>query len=421
MGMQTKKQPEERVVITGLGCVTPLGIGVEETWQAVIDGRSGIGPLTHFDASNYTSRIAGEVKNFDGTQFMDARDVRRTDRFVQFAVAATKLALQDAGLQVNDTNADRIGIYIGSGIGGTWTWEHNHQMLLQKGPKGVSPRFVPMMICNMAAGHTAIFIGARGPNLSAVTACASAGHSIALAAHAILTNMADIIIAGGSEAAISPLALAGFCSMKALSSRNDEPARASRPFDAKRDGFVIAEGAGVVVLERLSHALKRDARIYAELIGIGMSADAYHVTAMSEDGEGPARAMQMALDQAGLSAREVDYINAHATSTPQGDRSEVKAIKRVFGDYASRIPVSSTKSMTGHMLGAAAGAELIFTVLAMHHQIAPPTINYEHPDPECDIDCVPNKARQMRIDVAMCNAFGFGGQNAVLLVKRYEG
>ncbi|MFA4029299.1 MAG: hypothetical protein GDYSWBUE_002157 [Candidatus Fervidibacterota bacterium] len=412
---------DERVVITGLGCVTPLGIGVEESWLAAINGKSGIGRLTHFDASEYTSQIAGEVKNFDPEQFMDPKEVRKADRFVQFAVASTKMALEDAGIKINSHNADRIGVYIGSGIGGTWTWEYNHRMLLEKGPKGVSPRFVPMIICNMAAGHTAIIIGARGPNLSAVTACASAGHSIALAVQAIKSGMADVMIAGGSEAAISPLAVAGFCSMKALSTRNDEPQKSSRPFDAKRDGFVIAEGAGVVILERLSHAIKRGARIYAEVVGIGFSADAYHVTAMSEDGDGPARAMKMALDIAGLSPTEVDYINAHATSTPQGDKAEVKAIKRVFGEYASKVAVSSTKSMTGHMLGAAGGVELIFTVLAIRDQIAPPTINYEYPDPECDIDCVPNKARHMRIDVAMCNSFGFGGQNAVVVIKRYEG
>lgn len=415
------KPPEdERVVITGLGCITPLGIGVEDSWRAVLEGKSGIGPLTHFDASEYTSRIAGEVKGFDPEQFMDPKEVRKADRFVQFAVAATKMALEDAGIEINSHNAERIGVYIGSGIGGTWTWEYNHRMLLEKGPKGVSPRFVPMIICNMAAGHTAIIIGARGPNLSAVTACASAGHSIALAVQAIKSGMADVIIAGGSEAAISPLAVAGFCSMKALSTRNDEPQKASRPFDAERDGFVIAEGAGVLVLERLSHAIRRNANIYAEIASIGLSADAYHVTAMQEDGDGPARAMKMALEMAGISPNEVDYINAHATSTPQGDRAEARAIKRLFGEYALRLPVSSTKSMTGHLLGAAAGVELIFTVLAIRDQIAPPTINYEHPDPECDIDCIPNKARRMRIDVAMCNSFGFGGQNAVILVKRYE-
>lgn len=411
----------ERVVITGLGCITPLGLNVEETWKAILAGKSGIGPLTHFDASDYPSRIAGEVKGFDPEEFMDPKEVRKADRFVQFAVAATKMALEDAGIEINSHNAERVGVYIGSGIGGTWTWEYNHRMLLERGPKGVSPRFVPMIVCNMASGHTAILIGAKGPNLCATTACASASHSIALAFQAIRDGMADVIVAGGSEAAISPLAVAGFCSMKALSTRNDEPEKASRPFDAQRDGFVIAEGAGIVILESLSHAIKRGARIYAEVVGIGFSADAYHVTAMSEDGEGPARAMKMALDMAELSPCEVDYINAHATSTPQGDRAEVRAIKRVFGDYAKRMPISSTKSMTGHLLGAAGSVELVFTILAIRDQIAPPTINYEYPDPECDIDCVPNVARQMRIDVAMCNSFGFGGQNAVIVVKRYEG
>jgi 3-oxoacyl-[acyl-carrier-protein] synthase II len=410
----------EPVVITGVGLITSLGTGVEKSWEAIKEGRSGIRRITRFDPSPFPSQIAGEVDDFDPEAFIDPREVRKMDRYVQFAAAATFMALQDAGLQINAHNAERIGVCIGSGIGGAWTWEENHTNLMRKGPRGVSPRFIPMMISDIAAGHVAILTGAKGPNFATVTACATSGHSIGMAVMTIKMGLADVMIAGGSEAAISPLSLAGFCSMKALSTRNHEPEKASRPFDANRDGFVMAEGAGIVILERLSHAVKRGAKIYAEVAGFGMTGDAYHLTAMCEDGDGPARSMLMALETAGLTPSEVDYINAHATSTPQGDPAEVRAIKRAFGEYAYKVPVSSTKSMHGHTLGAAGAVELIVCLLAMRDQILPPTINLEQPDPECDLDFVPNKARPARIEVAMSNSFGFGGHNATLVVRKWE-
>ncbi len=410
----------EPVVITGIGLITALGTGAEKTWEAIKEGRSGIRRITRFDPNLFPSQIAGEVDDFDPEAFIDPREVRKMDRYVQFATAATFMALEDAGLSINSHNAERVGVCIGSGIGGAWTWEENHTNLLQKGPRGVSPRFIPMMIADIAAGHVAILIGAKGPNFATITACATSGHSIGMAAMTIKMGLADAMIAGGSEAAISPLSLAGFCSMKALSTRNDEPEKASRPFDFNRDGFVMAEGTGIVILEKLSHAIKRGAKIYAEIAGFGMTGDAYHLTAMCEDGDGPARSMLMALETAGLTPAEVEYINAHATSTPQGDPAEVKAIKRTFGEYAYKIPVSSTKSMHGHTLGAAGAVELIITLLAMRDQILPPTINLEQPDPECDLDFVPNKARPARIEVAMSNSFGFGGHNATLLVRKWE-
>ncbi len=410
----------EPVVITGIGLITALGTGAEKSWEAIKAGKSGIRRITCFDPTPFPSQIAGEVDDFDPETFIDPREARKMDRYSQFAVAATFMALQDSGLSINASNAERIGVCIGSGIGGAWTWEENHTNLLQKGPRGVSPRFIPMMISDIAAGHVAILTGAKGPNFATVTACATSGHAIGMAAMTIKMGLADVMIAGGSEAAISPLSLAGFCSMKALSTRNDEPEKASRPFDANRDGFVMAEGAGVVILERLSHAIKRGAKIYAELAGFGMSGDAYHLTAMCEDGDGPARSMLMALETTGLTPAEVDYINAHATSTPQGDPAEVRAIKRAFGEYAYKVPTSSTKSMHGHTLGAAGAVELIITLLAMRDQILPPTINLEQPDSECDLDFVPNKARNARIEVAMSNSFGFGGHNATLLVRKWE-
>ena len=410
----------EPVVITGIGLITALGTGAGKSWEAIKEGRSGIRRITRFDPSPFPSQIAGEVDDFDPEAFIDPREIRKMDRYVQFAVAATFMALQDAGLQINAHNAERIGVCIGSGIGGAWTWEENHTNLLQKGPRGVSPRFIPMMIADIAAGHVAILTGAKGPNFATITACATSGHAIGMAAMTIKMGLADVMIAGGSEAAISPLSLAGFCSMKALSTRNHEPEKASRPFDANRDGFVMAEGAGIVILERLSHAVKRGAKIYAEVAGFGMTGDAYHLTAMCEDGDGPARSMLMALETAGLTPSEVDYINAHATSTTQGDPAEVRAIKRTFGEYAYKVPVSSTKSMHGHTLGAAGAIELIVCLLAMRDQILPPTINLEQPDPECDLDFVPNKARPARIEVAMSNSFGFGGHNATLVVRKWE-
>jgi len=410
----------EPVVITGIGLITSLGTGAGKSWEAIKEGKSGIRRITRFDPSPFPSQIAGEVDDFDPEAFIDLREIRKMDRYVQFAAAVTFMALQDAGLQINAHNAERIGVCIGSGIGGAWTWEENHTNLLQKGVRGVSPRFIPMMIADIAAGHVAILTGAKGPNFATITACATSGHAIGVSAMTIKMGLADVMIAGGSEATITPLSLAGFCSMKALSTRNGEPEKASRPFDAKRDGFVMAEGAGIVILERLSHAVKRGAKIYAEVAGFGMTGDAYHLTAMCEDGDGPARSMLMALETAGLTPAEVDYINAHATSTPQGDPAEVRAIKRAFGEYAYKVPVSSTKSMHGHTLGAAGAVELIVCLLAMRDQILPPTINLEQPDPECDLDFVPNKARPARIEVAMSNSFGFGGHNATLIVRKWE-
>ena len=410
----------EPVVITGIGLITSLGTGVEKSWEAIKEGRSGIRRITRFDPSPFPSQIAGEVDDFDPEAFIDPREIRKMDRYVQFAAAATFMALQDAGLQINAHNAERIGVCIGSGIGGARTWEENHTNLLQKGVRGVSPRFIPMMIADIAAGHVAILTGAKGPNFATITACATSGHAIGVSAMTIKMGLADVMIAGGSEATITPLSLAGFCSMKALSTRNGEPEKASRPFDANRDGFVMAEGAGIVILERLSHAIKRGAKIYAEVAGFGMTGDAYHLTAMCEDGDGPARSMLMALETAGLTPSEVDYINAHATSTPQGDPAEVRAIKRAFGEYAYKVPVSSTKSMHGHTLGAAGAVESIVCLLAMRDQILPPTINLEQPDPDCDLDFVPNKARPARIEVAMSNSFGFGGHNATLIVRKWE-
>ncbi len=410
----------EPVVITGIGLITALGTGAEKTWAGIKEGRSGIRRITRFDPTPFPSQIAGEVPDFDPEAFIDPREVRKMDRYVQLAAAATFMALEDAGLTINAHNAERIGVCIGSGIGGAWTWEENHTNLLQKGPRGVSPRFIPMMIADIAAGHVAILTGAKGPNYATITACATSGHAIGMAAMTIKMGLADVMIAGGSEAAITPLSVAGFCSMKALSTRNDEPEKASRPFDANRDGFVMAEGAGIVILERLSHAIRRGAKIYAELAGFGMSGDAYHLTAMCEDGDGPARSMLMALETAGLTPSEVDYINAHATSTPQGDPSEVRAIKRAFGEAAYKVPVSSTKSMHGHTLGAAGAVELIICLLAMRDQILPPTINLEQPDPECDLDFVPHQARPATIEVALSNSFGFGGHNATLLVRKWS-
>ncbi len=410
----------EPVVITGIGLITALGTGVEKTWAGIKKGQSGIRRITCFDPTPFPSQIAGEVPDFDPEAFIDPREVRKMDRYVQFAAAATFMALEDAGLTINAHNAERIGICIGSGIGGAWTWEENHTNLLQKGLRGVSPRFIPMMIADIAAGHVAILTGAKGPNYATITACATSGHAIGMAAMTIKMGLADVMIAGGSEAAITPLSVAGFCSMKALSTRNDEPEKASRPFDVNRDGFVMAEGAGIVILERLSHAVQRGAKIYAELAGFGMSGDAYHLTAMCEDGDGPARSMLMALETAGLTPSEVDYINAHATSTPQGDPSEVRAIKRAFGEAAYKVPVSSTKSMHGHTLGAAGAVEAIICLLAMRDQVLPPTINLEQPDPECDLDFVPNQARPATIEVALSNSFGFGGHNATLLMRKWS-
>ncbi len=412
-------QPVRRVVITGLGLVTPLGTGVDKTWKALCAGESGIGRITRFDPTGYDAQIAGEVKDFDPAQFIEKKEIKKMDTFIHYAVGASQLAVDDANLVVSPEEATRVGVYIGSGIGGLGSIEHYHDVLKEKGPGRVSPFFIPMTIINLASGQVAIRVGAKGPNSCAVTACATGNHCIGDAYRLIQRNDADLMIAGGAEAAITPLGVAGFASAKALSFRNSEPTRASRPFDKDRDGFVLGEGAGVVVLEELEHARARGARIYAELIGYAMNSDAYHITAPPEEGEGAVRCMEMALKNAGVTKTDIGYINAHGTST-MADAIETKAIKHVFGEQAYRIPVSSTKSMTGHLLGAAGGIEAVFSILALHHGILPPTINLDHPDPACDLDYVPNQARPAKIQVALSNSFGFGGVNACLIFRRCD-
>jgi 3-oxoacyl-[acyl-carrier-protein] synthase II len=407
---------ERRVVITGLGALTPLGIGVEPTWEGVRAGRSGIGPITLFDSTDFTSRIAGEVKGFDPEAWLDPRDVRHTDRFVQFAVAAAKQAVADAGLDLAQTDMDRVGVLIGSGIGGAWTWEAQHRVLLERGPNRISPYFIPMMILDMASGRVAMEFGARGPNISIATACATSAHSIGEATEMICRDAADVMIAGGSEAAVSALSVAGFCALRALSRRNDDPPAACRPFDADRDGFVMAEGAGVVVLEERERAVRRGAHIHGEVLGYGASADAYHITAPQPDGDGMALSMQAALRRAALPAERIDYVNAHGTATQAGDIAETLAIKQVFGDRAPATPCSSSKSMLGHLLGAGGAVETIICLMAIRDQVLPPTINLQRPDPQCDLDYVPNEARPALVKIAMSNSFGFGGHNATLIV-----
>ncbi|BDG60610.1 beta-ketoacyl-ACP synthase II [Caldinitratiruptor microaerophilus] len=409
-----------RVVITGMGAVTPLGTGVEAFREGLFSGRSGVGPITRFDASGLETRIGAEVRDFNPLDFIDRKEARRMDRFVQFAIAAAQMALADAGLDLDHVDRDRAGVYMGSGIGGMETLSEQFAVLFEKGPGRVSPFLIPMMIANMAAGQLAIQFGLRGPNMTTVTACSSSNHAIGEAFHALREGKADVMLAGGSEAAFVPIALAGFSSMKALSTRNDEPERASRPFDRLRDGFVMGEGAGILVLETLDHAQRRGARILAEVLGYGTSADAHHIVQPPDSGEGGARSMRLALEDAGLVPEQVDYINAHGTSTPQGDVAETRAIKSVFGEHARRLAVSSTKSMHGHLLGAAGAVELIACVLAIRDQVLPPTINQEEPDPECDLDYVPNRARPGRVDVALSNSFGFGGQNATVIVGRFR-
>jgi 3-oxoacyl-[acyl-carrier-protein] synthase II len=410
-----------RVVVTGLGALTPVGNTTEEFWSSLTQGRSGIGPITRFDTEGFPTRIAGEIRNFDPLAFVDKKEARRLDPYLHYAIAASAMAMQDAALDTGKVDATRLGVLIGSGIGGITTLLDTHEVLLNKGPDRVSPFFIPMLIINMASGLVSMRFGAKGPNSAVVTACATGNHAIGDAFKLIQRNEADVMIAGGSEAIIVPLCIAGFCSMKAMSTRNDEPARASRPFDAGRDGFVCGEGSGIVILESLEHARRRDARIYAEIVGYGMTGDAHHMTAPDPEGDGAARAMVSALRDAGLPPDTVGYINAHGTSTPYNDKFETFAIKRVFGDHARRLPVSSTKSMTGHLLGAAGGIEAIATVLAIHHGLLPPTINYETPDPDCDLDYVPNQARKQDVEVAMSNAFGFGGTNATLAFRKYAG
>ncbi|MGO0122174.1 beta-ketoacyl-ACP synthase II [Desulfothermobacter acidiphilus] len=410
-----------RVVVTGLGILTPIGIGKEAFWQALIEGRSGVRRITHFDPSSYRTQIAAEVRDFDPTSYLDKREARHLDRYAQFALAAAGMALKDAALEPGCLDADQVGVILGCGVGGIYTLEEQAQVLFQRGPGRVSPFFVPMMIANMAAGQIAITYRFYGPNSTVVTACASSNHAIGEAFRVLQRGEAQVMLTGGTEAAITPLAIAGFCSMRAMSTRNEDPERASRPFDATRDGFVIGEGAAVLVLERLEHAQARGARIYAEVVGYGQSCDGYHMTAPDPEGEGAAKAMRRALADAGLEPEQVSYINAHGTSTPLNDKVETLAIKKVFGAGAYRLPVSSTKSMTGHMLGAAGGVEAAACVLSITHGVIPPTINYEHPDPECDLDYVPNQARVAPVEVALSNGFGFGGHNATLIFKRYSG
>jgi len=409
-----------RVVVTGIGLVSSLGIGTDPNWAALCAGRSGVGTITKFDASQFATQIAGEVRGFDPLDFIEKKDVKKMDVFIQYAIAASQFAMDDSGVAITKENAGRVGVFIASGIGGFTTIEREHKALLEGGPRKISPFFIPSAIINLAAGQVSIRFGAKGPNSATCTACSASAHAIGDAFEIIKRGGADIMIAGGSEAAITPMGIGGFGALRALSTRNDEPSRASRPFDKDRDGFVVGEGAGVLILEEYDSARSRGARIYAELVGYGMSADAYHITAPSEDGDGPFRVMGAALESAGIQPSQVDYINAHGTSTPHDDKVETIAIKRCFGDHAKALPVSSTKSMTGHLLGAAGGLEAGITVLAVHHQLVPPKINIDQPDPECDLDYVPNKARQSRIVYALSNSFGFGGTNAALLFKRYE-
>jgi 3-oxoacyl-[acyl-carrier-protein] synthase II len=409
-----------RVVITGLGVIAPNGNDVAAYWDNLVAGRGGAGPITHFDTDGFSSKIACEVKNFRPEQYIDAKALRRMDTFVQFALAGAVMAMRDAGLEVGaeGLEPERVGVIVGSGIGGIGVIEEQHAILLEKGPRRVTPLLIPMLISNMAAGQISIYFTARGPNTCVVTACATAAHCIGDAYRVIERGDADVVIAGGTEAAITPLGCAGFCIMKALSTRNDDPAHASRPFDRERDGFVIGEGAGVLILEEYERARKRGAEVYAEIVGYGMTADAYHITAPDPEGLGGSRAMSMALEHAGVNPQDVDYINAHGTSTPLNDVAETNAIKKVFGDYAYRVAISSTKSMTGHLLGAAGGAETVATALTIKRGIIHPTINYEYPDPECDLDYVPNEAREANVDVAITNSFAFGGQNATLVLKK---
>ncbi len=409
---------KRRVVITGLGLITPVGCGSAAAWEALKAGKSGIAAIANFDPAAFDSRIAGEVKDFTAPDFLDKKETRRLDRFVQYALAAAQEAAKDAGLAPDSMQACRCGVIIGSGIGGLRVIETEHANLLKSGPNRVSPFLIPMLIPDIAAGRVAMFFNFKGPNFATVSACASGAHAIGVSARSIQHGEVDLVIAGGTESCITPLGLAGFCSMKALSTRNDEPEKASRPFDKERDGFVMAEGAGILVLEEMERAVKRGAKIYAELAGYGASADAYHVTAPDPEGVGMALAMEAALEDAGLASGEIDYINAHGTSTTWNDLVETRAIKKVFEEKADQIPTSSTKSMTGHMLGAAGAVELAFCCLAMRDGIAPPTINYENPDPECGLDYVPNKARPVAVKAALSNSFGFGGHNACLVIRK---
>ncbi|MDP2166733.1 MAG: beta-ketoacyl-ACP synthase II [Thermodesulfovibrionales bacterium] len=407
-----------RVVVTGIGLVTPLAIGTEKSWACLLEGKSGVKRITQFDATDFPTKIAGEITGFEPADFIDAKEIKKMDRFIHLALAASQMAMDDSGLKISGENAERVGVMVGAGMGGLPAIERYHSVYLEKGPKRISPFFIPMLIINLASGQISIRFGAKGPNSAAVTACASGSHSIGDAFRLIQRGYADAMIAGGTESVITPMGIGGFNAMKALSTRNDEPEKASRPFDSERDGFVMGEGAGVLILEILESAQKRGAKIYAEISGYGMTSDAYHITSPSPDGDGAARCMKAALEDAGIRPEDVDYINAHGTSTRQGDELETNAIKRVFGGHAKRLAISSTKSMTGHLLGASGGVEAGITVLSIHHGVVPPTINLDNPDPECDLDYIPHNARKMTVNCALSNSFGFGGTNACLLFKR---
>ncbi len=411
---------KRRVVVTGVGLVTPLGTGTKKTWEGLLNGRSGIGPITRFDASAHASQIAAEVKDFEPSDWFEKKQAKTLDHFVQYGIAAAELAIQDSELTLTEELSERVGVITGCGMGGLPTIEEYHGVLMDRGPRRITPFFIPRVIPNMPSGHISMRFDAKGPNLSLSTACAAGTHAVGEAFRHIAFGDCDVAITGGTESVICPLAVGGFASMKALSTRNDDPEHASRPFDLERDGFIIAEGAGMIVLEELEAAQARGAKIYAEMIGYGQSSDAYHIAAPPENGEGAARCMAMALKNAQLNPEDIDYINAHGTSTPLNDRCETTAIKTVFGDHANRLAISSTKSMTGHMLGGAGGIESAFTALTLHHQCAPPTMNLENPDPACDLDYVPNRAREMNIRVAMSNSFGFGGTNGVIIMKRFD-
>jgi 3-oxoacyl-[acyl-carrier-protein] synthase II len=412
---------KRRVVITGVGMVSPLGVGTEPTWSGLLAGCSGVANITLFDASRHSTRFAAEVRGFDPLNWVEKKDVKKMDRFIQFAVAAADFALADSGLKIDAAEAEMVGVYIGSGIGGFATIEREHETLLKEGPRRISPFFIPAAIVNLASGWVSIRTGAKGPNSATCTACTTSAHAVGDSFRLIQRGDANAMIAGGSEAAITPLGVGGFSAMRALSTRNDDPTHASRPFDKERDGFVIGEGSGIVVLEELEHARRRGAPIYCEVVGYGMSSDAFHISAPCEDGDGAMRVMNRTLQDAGVEPTVVDYVNVHGTSTPQGDKVEVLAIKRVFGDHARRMATSSTKSMTGHLLGAAGGLEAGITALALKTQMLPPTINYQRPDPDCDLDIVPNAARKADVNYALSNSFGFGGTNGALLFRRYPG
>ncbi len=411
---------KKRVVLTGVGMITPLGIGVEDTWDGLITGKPGIRRITHFDSSNFPTQIAGEVEGFNPEDYIESKEIKKMDRFIHFSIAAAKMAIDDSGFKIKDSNAEKIGVIVGSGIGGLNAIEHYHSVFLEKGPRKITPFFIPMLVINLASGQISIKFGAKGPNSAVATACATGSHSIGDAYNIIKRGDADAMIAGGTEAVITPLGIGGFNAMKALSTRNSEPEKASRPFDIDRDGFVMGEGAGIVILESLESATGRGAKIYAEIIGYSMTADAYHITVPAPNGEGAARCMEIALKDGSVNPSEVDYINAHGTSTRYGDEIETKAIKTVFGEHAYKVAISSTKSMMGHLLGAAGGVEAVIIALSIYNDVVPPTINLDKPDPECDLDYVPYKTRKMTVNYALTNSFGFGGTNACLLFKKFK-